>query len=53
MNLGISALAFLLLAGCDDDDTLGTGASGWIFGLLLGLVLLGVALAAWRKSRKK
>lgn len=44
MNLGISALVFLLMAGCGGNDTIGTGASGWIIGLLLGILLLAAIL---------
>lgn len=51
MNLVISALAFLLLAGCGGNDDVWSGGSGWLIGLGITILLVSAILAVRHKGK--
>lgn len=45
------AAALLLLGGCSDDDDVWSGASGWLIGLGIAVLLISAIFAVRRKNR--
>lgn len=44
---------YILLAACDDQDDLWSGGSGWLIGLLVGILLLVLIVGATKRNRRK
>jgi hypothetical protein len=56
VRYGISAVVtsapFVVMGGCDDNDDVWSGGSGWLIGLLVGILLLVLILGARKKMKK-
>lgn len=52
MNLGISALVMLLLAGCGDNDDVWSGGSGVLIGIGLFILIISAILAVRHQGKK-
>ncbi len=46
-------LPLLVLQACGEDDDVWSGGSGWLIGLLVGLLLVILLLGAVRRNRRR